>query len=61
MPALRSDAAAERCGAETDLSEHDFGGFEPLRFETEPADRGWDGFFDAPGVDLGERRQPPKP
>ncbi len=24
-----------------------------------PADRGWDDFFSAPGVDLGERRQPP--
>jgi antitoxin VapB len=24
-----------------------------------PADSAWDDFFDAPGIDLGERRQPP--
>lgn len=24
-----------------------------------PADAAWDDFFEAPGVDLGERRQPP--
>lgn len=23
-----------------------------------PADAGWDDFFDAPGIDLGEREQP---
>jgi antitoxin VapB len=26
-----------------------------------PADAVWDDFFDSPGVDLGEREQPPPP
>jgi hypothetical protein len=61
MPSLRSDAGAERFVAAPDLSGYDLSGFKPVRFEVAPAVGPWDDFFDAPGVDLGERRQPPKP
>ncbi len=61
MPSPRSDAAAERFVATADLTEYDLSGFKPTRFEVAPAGGRWDDFFDAPGVDLGERRQPPKP
>jgi predicted DNA binding CopG/RHH family protein len=36
MPSLRSDAAAERFVADSDLSEYDLTGFKPMRFEIEP-------------------------
>ena len=35
MPSLRTDAAAERFVAK-DLTEYDFSGFKPMRFEIEP-------------------------
>ncbi len=36
MPVLRSDAEAEQFVAESDLSEYDLSGFQPMRFEIEP-------------------------
>lgn len=61
MPSLRSDAAAERFVATADLKEYDLSGFKPMRFEVALGGQPWDDFFDAPGVDLGKRRQPPMP
>ncbi|PIV33173.1 MAG: hypothetical protein COS34_09140 [Lysobacterales bacterium CG02_land_8_20_14_3_00_62_12] len=36
MPALPSDAAAEKFVATADLSTYDLSGFKPMRFEIEP-------------------------
>ena len=36
MPSLRSDAAAERLVATSDLTKYDLSGFKPMRFEIEP-------------------------
>lgn len=36
FPTFESDEAAERFVAEADLSEYDFSGFRPMRFEFEP-------------------------
>ncbi len=36
IPALRSDAAAERFVATADLTTYDLSGFKPMRFEVEP-------------------------
>ena len=36
-PSLRSDAAAERFVAATNLTEYDLSGFKPMRFEPESA------------------------
>lgn len=36
MPSLRSDAAAEKFVATTDLSQYDLSGFKPMHFEVEP-------------------------
>jgi predicted DNA binding CopG/RHH family protein len=36
MPSLPSDEAAEAFVAEADLTDYDFSGFKPMRFEIEP-------------------------
>ena len=36
FPSLRSDAAAERLVATTDLTNYDLSEFKPMRFEIEP-------------------------
>jgi predicted DNA binding CopG/RHH family protein len=36
MPSLQSDEAAEAFVAEADLTDYDFSGFKPMRFEIEP-------------------------
>lgn len=36
MPSLRSDAAAEKFVATSDLSQYDLSGFKPMHFEVEP-------------------------
>jgi predicted DNA binding CopG/RHH family protein len=39
FPVFQSDDEAERFVDQADLSEYDFSGFKPLRFELEDADR----------------------